>query len=238
MLLRLGGGVEIKKPSTHSQHTPRSKEIKGIKTKLKDNEAMIAHTDKGNSLMILPVKQYDYKIADFIRAYNFQTTETDPTKTFQSQVTKVVTDSKTLIPQEIKWKYVNMNPTAPTIKGLIKMHKPEHPIRPVVNWRGAPAYKLARLFTQKIKQLAPLPNRHNVDNTRDVIKNLNDTSTLPHYTLASLDITNLYTNFPVAETRNIISNTLKENLIDPQTQQELLNFYDVIIQQNYFTIND
>ena len=233
-----GGGVEIKQPSTHSQHTPRSKEIKGIKTKLKDNEAMIAHTDKGNSLMILPVKQYDYKIADFIRAYNFQTTETDPTKTFQSQVTKVVTDSKTLIPQEIKWKYVNMNPTAPTIKGLIKMHKPEHPIRPVVNWRGAPAYKLARLFTQKIKQLAPLPNRHNVDNTRDVIKNLNDTSTLPHYTLASLDITNLYTNFPVAETRNIISNTLKENLIDPQTQQELLNFYDVIIQQNYFTIND
>jgi len=118
------------------------------------------------------------------------------------------------------------------------MHKPEHPIWPAVNWRGAPAYKLARLFTQKINQLSLLPNRHNVDNTRDVIKELNDTPTLPNFTLASLDITNLYTNIPVAETRNTISNTLKEKLLDPQTQQELLNWYDIITQQNYFTIND
>jgi len=149
---------------THNTH-PEAKTIKSIKTKLKDNEAMIAHTNKGNSLMILPIKQYDSKITVFLRANNFQTTERDPTKTFQFQVRRVVTDSKTLIPQEIKWKYVNMNPTALTIKGLIKMHRPEHPIRPMVNWRGTPAYKLARLFTQKIKQLTPLPNRHNVDNT-------------------------------------------------------------------------
>ena len=150
----------------------------------------------------------------------------------------MVTNSKRLIPQEIKWKYVNMNPTATTIKGLIKMHKPEYPIRPVVNWRGAPAYKLARLFTQKIKELAPLPNRHNVHNTRDVIKTLNDTPILPHFNLAPLDVANLYTNILVAETRNTISYTLKENLLDPQNQQELLNWYDVITQQNYFTIND
>jgi len=165
-------------------------------------------------------------------------TNVNPTKTFQSQVRKVVNNSKTLIPQEVKWKYINMNPKAPTIKGLIKMNKPDHPIQPVVNWRGAPAYKLARLFTQKIKQLAPLPNRHNVDNTTDVIKKLNDTPILPHFTLAPFDITNLYTNIPVTETRDIISKTLKENLLDPQTQQELLNWYDAITQQNYFTTNN
>ena len=111
------------------------------------------------------------------------------------------------------------------------MHKPEHPIRPVINWQGALAYKLARLFTQKIKQRAPLPRRNNVGNTKDVIKKLNDTLILPHFTLVSLDITNHYTNIPVAETHNIVSSTLKENLLDPQTQQELLNWYDIITQQ-------
>jgi len=54
----------------------------------------------------------------------------------------------------------------------------------------------------------------------------------------SLDITNLYTNIPVAETCNVISITLKGNLLDPQTQQELLNWYDIFTQQNYFTNND
>jgi len=68
-----------------------------------------------------------------------------------------------------------------------------------------------------------------------LIKKLNDTPIFPHFTLASLDITNLYINIAVTETRDIISNTLKGNLLDPQTQQELLNWYDVITQQNYFT---
>jgi len=104
------------------------KKRKEKKKKLKDNDAMIVHTDKGNSLVILPVKQCDSKITDFIRANIFITSEKDPTKIFQSHVRKVINNSKTLIPQEFKWKYVNMNPTAPTIKGLIKMHKPDHPI--------------------------------------------------------------------------------------------------------------
>ena len=83
-----------------------AKTIKDIKAKLKDNEPLIAHTNKDNSLMILHIKQYDCKATDFIPANSFQTTERDPTKTFQSQVRKLVTDSNAQIPQEIKWKYV------------------------------------------------------------------------------------------------------------------------------------
>jgi hypothetical protein len=59
----------------------------------------------------------------------------------------------------------------------------------------------------------------------------------PHFTLASLDITNLYSNVPVKETRTILANTLKYNQTDPQTQQELLMWYDIITKQNYFTHN-
>jgi hypothetical protein len=40
-----------------------------------------------------------------------------------------------LIPHDSKWRYTNMNSSAPTVKGLIKIHKPGHPIRLVVNWR-------------------------------------------------------------------------------------------------------
>jgi hypothetical protein len=55
--------------------------------------------------------------------------------------------------------------------------------------------------------------------------------------LASLDISNLYTNIPVEETKDIIANTLKENKTDPQTLQELLNWYDTITYQNCFSNN-
>ena len=93
-----------------------------------------------------------------------------------------------------------------------------------VDWRGAPAYKLARLFTPKIRQLAPLPNTYNLKNTTDLITKLKDTPILPQFTLASLDITNLYINVPVTESREIIAKALKNNIPNPQIRDELINW--------------
>jgi hypothetical protein len=47
--------------------------------------------------------------------------------------------------------------------------------------------------------MTPLPNTHNLENTRDLIKKLEDTLILPQFALASLDITSLYTNIPVKD---------------------------------------
>jgi len=52
-----------------------------------------------------------------------------------------------------------------------------------------------------------------------------------------LDVTNLYTNIPVKETQDIIANALEKNQIEPQTRKELLNWYDTITKQNYFSNN-
>ena len=154
--------------NTHSKHNnthPETKTIKTILTKLQNNDATVTRADKGNAIVILPTQHYHSKLQEFIHTNNFKTTNTDPTKSFQIQIRKTINNSKTLIPQEARWKYVNMNPSAPTIKGVIEIHKPNLPIRPVVSWRNTPAYRLAKLFTQKIRQLAPLPNKHKVENT-------------------------------------------------------------------------
>jgi hypothetical protein len=59
----------------------------------------------------------------------------------------------------------------------------------------------------------------------------------PHFKLASLDITNLYSNILVLETKIIIKDTLAYHQIDPQTQKELIMWYDIITRQNYFIHN-
>ena len=53
---------------------------------------------------------------------------------------------------------------------------------------------------------------------RDLIKKLENTPIVPQFALASLDITNLYTNIPVKETGEIIANTLRKNLTDPPAE--------------------
>jgi hypothetical protein len=108
---------------------------------------MITWVDKSNSLVILPTPHYENKIGKFISDNNCHTVAAHPTNTFQTQVRNTVKQNKTLIPKYRRWKYINMNPHAPSIKGLIKIHKQDQPIRPVVNWRNTPAYQLSKLFT-------------------------------------------------------------------------------------------
>jgi hypothetical protein len=62
-----------------------------------------------------------------------------------------------------------MNPAAPTIRGLPKIHKNECPIRPIINWQDAPAYKLAKHLTKLIQWHVPLPNTFNINNSVQLI---------------------------------------------------------------------
>jgi len=66
-----------------------------------------------------------------------------------------------------------------------------------------------------MRQLAPLPNTYNLENTTDLITKFKNTPIHPQFTLASLDITNLYTNIPVTETREIIAKVLAKNVPNP-----------------------
>jgi hypothetical protein len=143
------------------QHLSELKTIKSIRNKLQENEATITTADKGKSIVILQTQQYHAKIQDFIDLNQFESSTRNPTKPFQNQVRKTLNICTSLIPKDAKWKYTNLSPNAPTIKGLIKLHKTNQPVRPVVNWRNAPAYKLLQLLSTKIRQYAnpPTPSK-------------------------------------------------------------------------------
>jgi len=118
---------------THKTH-PEAKVINSTQRILKDNDALITRADKDNSMVVLPTHQYETKIQDFLHNNDFHTRTADPTPAFQTQIRAAIRQSPTLIPKVHKWKYISMNPSAPSIKGLIELHKPDQPIRPVVNW--------------------------------------------------------------------------------------------------------
>ena len=79
---------------------------------------MITRADKGSTIVILPTQQYETKLNDFIQTHDFHSQTTDPTKTFQTQVRTTIKQSPNLIPIDHRWKYINMNPSAPPSKAL------------------------------------------------------------------------------------------------------------------------
>jgi lauroyl/myristoyl acyltransferase len=123
-----------------------NKVIKNIKKKLTDNNAIIAKANKENSIIVMPHQDYVERIADFISSNQFSNINSDPTNLYQRHIRNVINSCKITIRDETKHKLINLNPSLPTIKGLIKVHKLGSPIRPIVNWCNAPAYKVAKYF--------------------------------------------------------------------------------------------
>jgi hypothetical protein len=77
-------------------------------------------------------------------------------------------------------------------------------MRPVVNWRNAPTYKLAKFLSDILKQHITLPNAYNVKNTPQLIMDLKLIEINPNSRLASFDVSSMYTNIPTRYLRSII----------------------------------
>jgi hypothetical protein len=124
-----------------------------------------------------------------------------------------------------------MNPKAPQIHGTIKLHEHSNPIRPIVNWKDSPAYKLAKFITTKLKDNIHLPNTY-VKNSIDLINNLNNLE-VNEQIGCSFDIKNMYTNIPRKDAVNIIHRLLDNNhLIPTQEKHELKTLLNTTLGQN------
>jgi hypothetical protein len=110
-----------------------------------------------------------------------------------------------------------MNPMAASPHATIKLHKQNTPIRPIINWKNAPAYGLMR-YVHVIKILynhLHLPNAYNIQNSIHLSnyrlkihgKHLN---TLEKYHIYMLSRNRLYMNDAQIDTYNPIFKVLQE----------------------------
>jgi len=121
---------------------------------------------------------------------------------------------------------------------LIKIHKEDAPIRPIINWSNAPAYKLAKMVSKKLKSYIPLPYNFNVNNIVHLINDLTDTPYDPNLKLSSFDITNLYNNFPTNELLKFINIMCEKHGIGERLEEEIMKTSGILNDQNYFRVHD
>jgi hypothetical protein len=144
-----------------------------MKQKLNDNSPVISKADRGKTLVILPIETYKTKIHDFVQNNQVTNLNTNPTDQYQKMI-KHELDKQNIIQKEHKWKNSNMNLTTPNLHATIKIHKPNTPIGPVVNWKSSPAYNMAKFVTKTLKETLNLAFTYNIKNSIQLIYDLNN----------------------------------------------------------------
>jgi hypothetical protein len=232
--------TQIEKRTNHKtrQESIEKKIITNLKKKIKEHNLIVTKADKGNTLVIIEQNEYHQKIKDFITQNNFTKVPNNHTNKQQKAIKAAINECKITIKQTEKWKYTNMNPIAPRIHGTIKLHKENKPIRPIVDWKNSPGYKLAIHLVKLLKQTIQLPNVFNVHSSETLIHNLKQTNVQTSTKICSFDIKNIYTNIPQKELVNIIYNTLTHNNIPTPQKKETITLVKTILNQNYLQHNN
>ena len=118
--------------------------VKQIKNKFVTGNAMLTQADKGKTIVIITQNAYTDKVHMFLAANNFPTIPKDPTKKYETLIHKTIQQCNLII-DKYKIKHLTQKkPTLPILKAGIKLHKPDKPIRPVINNINTPSYKGAK----------------------------------------------------------------------------------------------
>ena len=122
---------------------------------------MLVKADKGKTGVIIYTEDYTAKVNNFLNNNNFQTVKINPTNKFQKLITKALKQCHLIVKKQVKH-LIQKNPQPPTLKAQIKIHKPDNPIRPVVNNINSPTYKISKLLAKKLNEYLNLGHHYNV----------------------------------------------------------------------------
>jgi hypothetical protein len=119
-------------------------------------------------------------------------------------------------------------------KGPHKIHKEGSSIKPVVNWKNAPAYKLARTLVRKLQKHIPVPYAFNIKNTTQLINDLKEIPFDQNLRFISFDISNMYTNIHTDELLTIIELACENNIVENGKKHDIIKPIKVVADENYF----
>lgn len=94
-----------------------------------------------------------------------------------------------------------MSPQAPQIRSTVKLHKPNMPIRPTINWTDSPGYKVTKLNSTLLNITLQVPSTFNIPNTSNLIQSLNNINVNTNIKPCSFDIVNMYGSVPTMEVK-------------------------------------
>lgn len=213
------------------------------KTFLSNNKnIIIIEADKGNTTIAIDKQEYISKIQTILKDTNkYRILAKDPTPRLQTknnEIVKTIHQNST-IDDITKKKLTTYTSTAPRCYAVMKLHKPEKPLRIIISNTGNPTYNLGKFINQICKSIEPEIN-YNIKNSYDLIEKLNQTTITNEEVIVSFDVVSMYERIPPVLVYQSIEK--RWHLINKKTTIDKTAFINLIkfcIEENsYFQFNN
>ena len=165
-------------------------ERKAIKDLQKDKSIMIMGADKGRATVVMDKSEYESKMFSMLSdKKTYQKLDKNPTEKYKRKLVEILKRLKSegkLSEQE----YWNLYPTlekTPQLYGSPKIHKPETPLRPIVDYTGTIYYKISRKLADILQPLVGL-TIHHCKNSKEFVDGMEQVHLEDDEVLVSFDV--------------------------------------------------
>ena len=105
------------------------------------------------------------------------------------------------------WRLYPDSEKPPKLYGTPKIHKANHPLRPIVSSCSSSTYRAAKYLASILTPLVGT-NEHSVKNTKELVGKLQNLVVPPGQKLVSYDVTALFTSVPADKALTVINERL------------------------------
>ena len=209
-----------------------------------DKDIIILRPDKGRGVVLLNKADYIHQVTD---------TLSDPTKfaTIDSDIYRLnlrLEDklNRVLLNLKNKGKLSEQEYSSLRAKGsspallyaLPKVHKVNHPLRPILSGFKTHNYKLSKFLNTMLEPWAT--NDYVIQDTFTFIEGISQVTLPPKCVMASFDVVSLYPNIPLKETIELILDQIFENraTFHNLTRIEFKKLLEYASSDSYFQFNE
>ena len=221
-------------------------DINILKDLSKDDSIVICKPDKGHGIVIMNKIEYIDKVETLLSDTEkfVELTDVDPlhhTLKLQDRLNHFIRSIfKSKIISHNTKNELTVSGTHPgTLYGLPKIHKPGLPIRPILSANNTPTYNISQFLVRLLTDT--FPSNHTLKNSYEFVENITNISNANSFTMASFDISSLFTNIPVNETIEIILNKLfpdNDSIFKSFNKKQFKNLLDLTIKNTNYLFNN
>jgi hypothetical protein len=215
-------------------------EALALRSLSKNQDIICLPPDKGKGVVILDKQEYVKKVQDMLAdEVTYGKLQSDPTskskKKLVALLNKLLEEGK-ITDQQKRYLYPTTEVT-PRLYCTPKIHKPNTPLRPIVDYTDSIGYAVSRSLADI---LAPMIGKteHHIENVKDLAKSLATEIIKDTETFVSFDVTSLFTKTPIPQALEIIRQRLVQDKTLKQrtnlTVEDIMQLLTFIAHTTYF----
>ena len=221
-----------------------TEERKALRNLKKDPTRIVTKADKGNSLVVMDRSDYDSKMTNLLQGKTTYTVvRKAPFKKVERELNAMLLDLKNQekLPEKTYRKLHSSDAIPPSIRGSIKHHKVNHPLRPTITSIDSALYNTSKFLSQI---LSPLQNQNgfSVTNSTQFRNEISKMTISKDETVVSFDVVSLFTAIPVDKACTYIRTKLEnDDTLSDRTQldiDDILRLLQFVLSNSFFVYND